>query len=144
MLVQIWSEVLGNAHIGVNQHFFEIGGDSVLMIKAHAKLDDQYPGIVKITDMFNLPTVSDITAFIEERLDEMDAAHVPQTLIPLSSDYFMNVESTSNENQELQFTLPSELYHRVMDSSKSGRWRQMIFYLQRLLTFWHRHRVMIR
>nr|WP_285888678.1 non-ribosomal peptide synthetase [Paenibacillus polysaccharolyticus] len=120
-LVQIWSEVLGNTHIGVNQHFFEIGGDSVLMIKAHAKLDDQYPGIVKITDMFNLPTISDITAFIEERLDEMDVTHVPRNLIPLSADFFIDVESTSNEIQELQFALPSEHYNRVIDASR--KWK---------------------
>ncbi|KLU56025.1 hypothetical protein EL84_29080 [Paenibacillus sp. VT-400] len=120
LLVQIWSEVLGNAHIGVNQHFFEIGGDSVLMIKAHARLDDQYPGIVKITDMFNLPTISDITAFIENQLDEMDVIHVSRSRIPLSMDYFVEGDSTSNETEELQFALSAELYDRVVNAA--SRW----------------------
>lgn len=119
-MVQIWSEVLGNAHIGVNQHFFEIGGDSVLMIKAHARLDDQYPGIVKITDMFNLPTISDITAFIENQLDEMDVIHVSRSRIPLSMDYFVEGDSTSNETEELQFALSAELYDRVVNAA--SRW----------------------
>ncbi|MGH9761481.1 MAG: phosphopantetheine-binding protein, partial [Blastocatellia bacterium] len=61
LLVDIWSQVLGIERIGVNDNFFEIGGDSILSILIIAKANQQG---VRLTprDLFEHQTVAELAA----------------------------------------------------------------------------------
>jgi len=52
-IAAIWQSVLGYKEIDVNDNFFEIGGDSLLIVQVHKKLDALYPGRINIADLFS-------------------------------------------------------------------------------------------
>lgn len=63
-LEKIWRELLGLERVGVNSNFFEIGGNSMLLIRMHSKLEVECPGKIKVTDLFANPTISKLAKFI--------------------------------------------------------------------------------
>lgn len=84
-VVALWCEVLGTSRVGVRDNFFDIGGNSLLLIKLHAKLSEAFPGRVSVTDMFAHPTPEGLASFIKGE----DAGDVFEpTLLPLPADAF--------------------------------------------------------
>jgi aryl carrier-like protein len=70
-LVEIWQEVLGIQQPGVNDNFFDIGGDSIRAIQVTARLR-QYGLELKVSDLFLHPTIKEsaksvnVEAVVEE------------------------------------------------------------------------------
>lgn len=69
-LLQIWKSVLGNRNISIHDNFFDIGGNSTLLVELIANIDKEFPGKVLITDLFNRTTVKEIADFIRENSSE--------------------------------------------------------------------------
>ncbi|MFD0589643.1 amino acid adenylation domain-containing protein [Paenibacillus sp. GCM10027627] len=65
----VWAELLGRDDIGVHHNFFDVGGESLLLIRAHQRLEEQYPGVLSVTDLFNYPTIARLAAYIDSRAD---------------------------------------------------------------------------
>src|SRR3989339_881025 len=63
ILIKIWQEVLGRQEIDVNDNFFEIGGDSLLINKIHFRLKKIYPNI-KIAELFSYSTIADLASYL--------------------------------------------------------------------------------
>lgn len=63
-LSEIWRDTLGLAQVGIHDHFFEIGGNSMLLLQMIDDLEAQYSGVVSITDPFAYPTIHDLAQFI--------------------------------------------------------------------------------
>jgi phthiocerol/phenolphthiocerol synthesis type-I polyketide synthase E len=51
--------------VGVQDNFFEIGGNSVIGVKLIAKLAEQLSVAVAVTTVFRCPTVAQMTTAIE-------------------------------------------------------------------------------
>lgn len=64
-LVKIWQKILNTENISVNDKFFDIGGNSILVIQMHGLIEKQYPGKVTVTDLFSYPTIVKLAEFIE-------------------------------------------------------------------------------
>lgn len=58
-LVTIWKEVLGVERIGVNDNFFEIGGDSIKVIQVSARMR-RYNLKIEVKDLFLYPTINQL------------------------------------------------------------------------------------
>ncbi|HEX3045902.1 MAG TPA: amino acid adenylation domain-containing protein, partial [Bacillota bacterium] len=86
-LVGIWKEVLGVDRIGIHDRFFELGGYSILLIKMHTKIEQLYPGRIKITDYFSYPTIAKVAEFIINS-GTGPAKKLPLTFIELPAEYF--------------------------------------------------------
>ncbi|PYG89174.1 pyochelin synthetase [Ruminiclostridium sufflavum DSM 19573] len=80
-IAAIWAEVLNLERVGLNQNFYEIGGDSLLIAQAIAKMKKNIPEISNIEwktlmkHMIEKPTVSDFAKSIEtgcERVCSID------------------------------------------------------------------------
>jgi amino acid adenylation domain-containing protein len=68
----VWVEVLGIANVGMDENFFDIGGNSIQLAKVHTRLQSLLGREIPITDLFAHTTV--------HRL----AAHFGQTVNPES------------------------------------------------------------
>lgn len=64
-LKQIWMNVLGQEKISIKDNFFNIGGNSMLLIRLYSQLDQIYPDIFKMTDFFQYPTIEDQADYIK-------------------------------------------------------------------------------
>ncbi|MBH5318584.1 amino acid adenylation domain-containing protein [Paenibacillus sp. GSMTC-2017] len=65
----IWKQLLNRSEIGVHHNFFDVGGESLLLIRAHQQLEELYPGVLKVTDLFNYPTIAKLAEFIDAKSD---------------------------------------------------------------------------
>jgi amino acid adenylation domain-containing protein/non-ribosomal peptide synthase protein (TIGR01720 family) len=67
ILLAIWAQVLGLELIGVNDNFFDLGGDSILAIHVAAKVSRVGPQLSS-TDVFTHPTISELAALLSSNL----------------------------------------------------------------------------
>ncbi|MUL34457.1 Polyketide synthase PksN [Bacillus megaterium] len=63
-LTKIWSTMLDSKEVDINQTFFDLGGDSISIIKLFEEVDRQFPGKINITDFFSHPTVAKLAQHI--------------------------------------------------------------------------------
>lgn len=56
-LSSIWCEALGIKKVGVEENFFDLGGDSFSLIWVHQKAQDIVDSYLSVIDMFRYPTI---------------------------------------------------------------------------------------
>jgi len=90
VLMKIWKEVLNLERVGLHSNFFDIGGNSILLMRLHAKIDKRYPGIFTITDLFSLTSIYRLSEYVEKNqsasLEEMQFSG-----IEFPQEYFSRV-----------------------------------------------------
>jgi surfactin family lipopeptide synthetase A/fengycin family lipopeptide synthetase D len=73
-IAQIWREGLEREQIGVHDKFFDIGGDSLKIIRVSLLLDDVYPNALTVVDLFKYNTIESLSEFLEGHLNKSIAA----------------------------------------------------------------------
>jgi amino acid adenylation domain-containing protein len=66
----IWQELLGIDKVGINDNFFNLGGNSILVIKLVNKISRIFNKNITVKDIFNYPTISSFT--LEKLLPKND------------------------------------------------------------------------
>ena len=69
-IAQLWQETLGVEAVGLDDNFFDLGGHSLLAVRVHRELKERIERPLSITDMFRLPTVRSLSAFLAGETDE--------------------------------------------------------------------------
>ncbi|WP_429841912.1 edeine biosynthesis hybrid PKS-NRPS EdeI [Brevibacillus sp. FIR094] len=129
-VADIWREVLKRETVGMQDNFFHIGGTSLLLVQVHAKLEQLYPGRVRIADLFAHPTLFGLTNFLKNAaLDVADEHEETDTttywlkeldrvsLIELPSQYWASGEANADTNW-VQFSLSDDLFENVQQVSQ--------------------------
>ncbi|MCL4776760.1 MAG: AMP-binding protein [Gammaproteobacteria bacterium] len=70
MLRRIFASVVTDRRVGVDDDFFEIGISSIALAQIFERIDEEYPGLLAIEDLFDRTSIRAIAAFLEERLTE--------------------------------------------------------------------------
>ncbi|MDP9901726.1 non-ribosomal peptide synthetase [Variovorax ginsengisoli] len=65
-LAAIWSEVLQVEQVGLHDNFFDLGGHSLLLIRAHRLLEDRLQATFPLVNLFKYPTVESLADWIEQ------------------------------------------------------------------------------
>ena len=89
-LSRIWSEVLMIDQVGINDNFFDLGGDSLLATKVAVRLLREFKVEVTLKTLFNAPTIAQLVAKIRENRGGKIAAGEMATLLD-------RIESLSDE-----------------------------------------------
>ncbi len=64
----IWASLLPDAAPGPDDGFFSVGGNSLLLIRLHQKLEARWPGVFTVTDLFATGTIADQTRRVMETM----------------------------------------------------------------------------
>ncbi|GKT02225.1 non-ribosomal peptide synthetase [Acidovorax sp. SUPP3434] len=64
-IAAIWRELLQLERVGANESFFDLGGHSLLLIRAHRLIEDALGSGLSVIDMFQYPTVATLARRIE-------------------------------------------------------------------------------
>jgi amino acid adenylation domain-containing protein len=64
-LAEIWTELLGIAHIGVHDNFFERGGHSLLAVLLMARIEKRLGASLPLAALFSAPTLEALAALAE-------------------------------------------------------------------------------
>ncbi len=74
ILIKIWSEVLGQPQIGINDNFFDLGGSSVLIIKVGERIQSELDiKTLPIVKLFQHSTIAKLAKYLDT------AANPPST-----------------------------------------------------------------
>ncbi len=113
-LIKIWSGVLKLESIGVNDNFFEIGGNSSLMVQMLSQIEADYPGAINVTDPFETPTVRGLAQHIYKTVFKQESTSSIKTL-ELPERFFVNTAENypRNAQQEFSFTLNEESCYKM-------------------------------
>ena len=65
-LAAIWSEVLQVEQVSLRDNFFDLGGHSLLLIRAHRLLEDRLHATFPLVNLFKYPTVESLARWIEQ------------------------------------------------------------------------------
>ncbi len=57
-----------NRNISVDDNLFEIGASSLKLIEIHEQIDKLYPGMVDLTELFDFPTIAELSRHLEGKL----------------------------------------------------------------------------
>lgn len=65
-LCEIWSELLGVEKVGVNDKFFEIGGDSISVLGMQKLIKQKLKIDIGVVDIFGCPTIKDLARNLDD------------------------------------------------------------------------------
>lgn len=65
-VLNVWRSILGRPEIPEDRNFFELGATSLMIVQAHADLEELLGRKFSVTDMFNHPTVADLITNLQE------------------------------------------------------------------------------
>lgn len=110
ILVTIWQDVLDQEPIGIHDHYFYRGGDSIRAIQMIARLREQ--GLkLEVRDIFQYPTIAELASVVSSSIKEIDQSTVLGE-IPLTpiQHWFLQMDSKVkhhfNQAVLLSFTKP--------------------------------------
>jgi acyl carrier protein len=65
-ITEVWKEVLQLDKVGINDNFFDLGGNSLLMVKVHKKLQELFKKEYQLVELFKYSSVSALAQFLGE------------------------------------------------------------------------------
>jgi acyl carrier protein len=68
-LKTICETALQGKRVGVNDNLFEIGASSLKLIEIHERIDHEYPGLVDLTELFDFPTIGELSRHLQSKLE---------------------------------------------------------------------------
>jgi amino acid adenylation domain-containing protein len=63
-IAALWRDVLGVAHVGLDDNFFDAGGHSLAMMRVHGRLQALYGDRLRLLDLFEHPTIRAVARFL--------------------------------------------------------------------------------
>jgi acyl-CoA synthetase (AMP-forming)/AMP-acid ligase II/acyl carrier protein len=67
-LKAIVDDALPGKHVDIDDNLFDVGASSLTLIQIHEKIDELYPGLVDLTELFDFPTISMLAKHLESKL----------------------------------------------------------------------------
>lgn len=63
-ITDIWVQILNHEEIGIRDNFFDLGGNSLLVMSMQLKLNQRFHHNIKVADIFSHPTIESLACFI--------------------------------------------------------------------------------
>jgi acyl carrier protein len=67
-IIVVWREFLGVERIGSHDNFFDLGGDSLLLVRVHTRLQEALRIKLSITDLFEFSTVRSLAHHLSDQV----------------------------------------------------------------------------
>lgn len=71
-LVRIWQELLGIESIGLDQNYFDLGGDSVLAVHLFAQIEKVFNVKLPLATLFEAPTILELARILRSEVSTSD------------------------------------------------------------------------
>ena len=88
LIAEIWAKVLRLEKVGVHDSFFDIGGQSLLMVQVQFRLCEALGTDISIVKMFQYPTISALAKHLGQPLVESQVRQKAQDRVRLQKESF--------------------------------------------------------
>ncbi|MBE6052208.1 MAG: amino acid adenylation domain-containing protein [Clostridium sp.] len=110
-LLGVWEKILGVKGIKLEENFFDIGGNSLLVLKMFSLINNIYKDKIKITDIFANPTIKELAKLIGYNPEDEENYEIEG--LKLSDEYFLNNERNT-ENSMFEYTIDEDMYSELL------------------------------
>jgi aspartate racemase len=69
-ICDVWRKVLGTDRVGVEDNFFDVGGDSLQLLEVHSELEKLFPVKILVTDLFSYTTIDSLARHLADKKPE--------------------------------------------------------------------------
>lgn len=69
-LAEVWQQMLGFERVGIQDDFFELGGDSLLLMQVHKKIQVLFDNKIAVVELYNHPTIQRLTEYLSAQQDD--------------------------------------------------------------------------
>ncbi|SHE68728.1 non-ribosomal peptide synthase domain TIGR01720/amino acid adenylation domain-containing protein [Seinonella peptonophila] len=113
LLLPIWQEVLGRSELGIDDNFFEHGGDSIKAIQIIARLQ-QFDRTLEMKSLFTSPTIAELAPLVQplKAVAEQGLVTGDVALTPIQRWFFSQPFAQRDH------------YNQTMFLYRSQRWQQ--------------------
>lgn len=66
VMLELWREVLHRNNISIHDNFFNIGGNSMLLISLNGMVEKHFPNVLTMADYFTYTTISKLSDYIDK------------------------------------------------------------------------------
>lgn len=71
-IAKLWESILAVERVGLDQSFFDLGGQSIMLVQMFGKLHEVFGERIALVDLFEFPTVAALAAHIDEQVTQAD------------------------------------------------------------------------
>jgi amino acid adenylation domain-containing protein len=75
-IARVWEELLGVDRVGTHDNFFDIGGNSLLIIRSSSRLSKLLKKDIPVVTLFNYPTIASLARYLKGKEKERDTGKV--------------------------------------------------------------------
>lgn len=121
---ELWSALLNINIIDVNKNFFDIGGNSMLIMLMHNEVEKKYPKILTIPDYFTNTTIKQLSETVLNRIGK-DIDYNKQLFgIKMSPEYYADSKNQYMVREKmLSFELPEDIMTKINTRKENGGYR---------------------
>ncbi|GFZ30329.1 hypothetical protein CSC2_08550 [Clostridium zeae] len=115
-LIKVWSEVLGVENIGINNNYYELGGDSIKSIQIVSRLN-KYNMKLEIKDIMKYPVIKDLSSKVKNTVSRIDQGAVQGEvkLTPIQKWFFESKFTAENHfNQANIFSKKGSIDEEIL------------------------------
>lgn len=80
-LASIWSEVIGLEKVGIHDDFNDLGGDSLLITRIHARIKETFPTELSVAELMQYPNIADLTAYMDKQSKPAETKTTTKTVV---------------------------------------------------------------
>ena len=77
-ITDLWKRILRTERVGLDDNFFDLGGDSLLLIAVHSNLEKMFNLEIPVTDLFEFTTVRSLTERLSKQKPDGDSLAEPR------------------------------------------------------------------
>ena len=127
ILAEIWQQLLGVETVSRDDHFFALGGDSILALQVVSRARQQGLALTP-KDLFEQPLLKDLAAVVvsaEASIISQEPLQGPVSLLPIQQHFFsLNPPSPSHWNQHLWLALDAPMERQALQATLYALYRQ--------------------
>lgn len=116
-LLKIWQEILKVNRISINDSFFDLGGNSLLLAVMHNRINKEFSKKISVADIFINSTISKLADFIENtKSNSSEKVQLVSTELP--KDYLKNGSVSNYTENVLRYIIKGTTKDKLLEFCK--------------------------
>jgi acyl carrier protein len=80
IIAAVWKKALGVEHLGPTDNFFDLGGDSILLVEVHAELQQALNRKLSVTDLFQFPSIRALSNYLDGQASQVASSEIAERI----------------------------------------------------------------
>jgi amino acid adenylation domain-containing protein len=80
IIALVWKKMLAVEHLGPADNFFDLGGDSILIVEVHAELQQILHRKFSVTDLFQYPSIRALSNYLEGQTSPAASSEIAERI----------------------------------------------------------------